>query len=279
MSRLTNKSPQCRRTAHLACLALLLAGSVAAAAEYRFTPEPTYTPEAAEEIYRPLLDYLSKATGETFILVAPANYSSYWREIRQPDNTDFSYDEAHFADYRIQRANFIPLVRRLQPTSYTLQASPYFEGNTESPKGLENAKIATMPAPSLGYALLAEIFPDPVQQPEIKSNSASWRDAMDILNSGEADAMIFPTWMLETFGNPSNITVFTSSEFAGPAVLASPSVPEDVRNKVRDALLNVEGAPELAELLLELGVTRFVPASAEDYKGNQSMLSGFYGYK
>ncbi|MGB0134025.1 PhnD/SsuA/transferrin family substrate-binding protein [Dokdonella sp.] len=136
-----------------------------------------------------------------------------------------------------------------------------------------------MPAPSLGYALLAEIFPDPVQQPEIKSNSTSWRDAMDILNSGEADAMIFPTWMLETFGNPSHITVFTSREFAGPAILASPNVPEDVRNKVRDALLNVEGAPELAELLLELGVTKFVPASAEDYDGDQKMLSGFYGYK
>lgn len=263
----------------VACLSLLFGASTASAAEYRFTPEPTYNPVSAEEVYKPLLDYLHKATGETFILVTPANYSSYSKDLRTPDSTDFSYDEAHFADYRIQHSKFIPLVRRLQPTSYTLLASPYFEGDTKSPKGLENASIATMPAPSLGYALLAELYPDPVQQPKVRSNAASWREAMDILNSGEADAMIFPTWMLETFGNPSHIPVYTSKEFAGPAILASPNVPEDVRNKVRDALLNVDGAPELAELLLELGVTKFVPASASDYEGDQKMLSGFYGYE
>jgi hypothetical protein len=48
---------------------------------------------------------------------------------------------------------------------------------------------------------------------------------------------------------------------------------------VRDALLDVEGAPELAELLLELGVTKFVPASPKDYEGDQKLLMGFYGYK
>lgn len=277
MSSFNRKGMECRLATRLACLGLLLASSAVAAAQYRFTPEPSYTPEAAAEIYKPLLDYLGKATGETFVLVAPANYSSYSREIRDPASTDFSYDEAHFADYRIQHSKFIPLVRRLQPTSYTLLAGPEFEGN--SPKDLLGAHIATMPAPSLAYALLTEIFPDPVQQPEIKSNSASWRDALDILNSGEAEAMMFPTWMLETFGNPSHITVFTSREFSGPAILASPNVPEDVRNKVRDALLDIDGAPELGELLLELGISKFVPASAKDYAGDQKMLGGFYGFK
>ncbi|MGB0134024.1 PhnD/SsuA/transferrin family substrate-binding protein [Dokdonella sp.] len=124
MSSLTRKSTYGHLATGLACLALLTTASLAAAAQYRFTPEPTYTPEAAEEIYKPLLDYLSKATGETFVLDIPSNYSDYWREIRQPDNTDFSYDEAHFADYRIKRSQFIPLVHRLQPTSYTLLASP-----------------------------------------------------------------------------------------------------------------------------------------------------------
>ena len=59
------------------------------AAEYRFTPEPMYAPDAAREIYKPLLDYLAKSTGETFVLVAPANYGAYWRAILQPGGTDF----------------------------------------------------------------------------------------------------------------------------------------------------------------------------------------------
>ncbi len=261
----------------LAFLCVCMFGASAGAAEYRFTPEPAYTPAAAEEIYKPLLEYLSKATGEKFVLVPAANYSSYWRNILKPDQTDFSYDEAQFADYRISHLGFIPLVRRSQATSYTLLANPDFEG--KDPKALLSSRIATMPAPSLGYAVLMQIFSDPVQQPDISSNAASWRDCLDTFNSGEAQAMIFPTWMLETFGNPSMITLFTSRDFAGPAILASPNVPEDVRNKVRDALLDVEGAPELGELLLELGISKFVGADPKDYAGDQKMLSGFYGYK
>lgn len=261
----------------LASLCAILIGTTAQAAEYRFTPEPAYSPAAAAEIYKPLLEYLSKATGEKFVLAPATNYASYWRDILKPDQTDFSYDEAQFADYRINHLGFIPLVRRSQPTSYSLLANPDFEGKT--PKALLSSRIASMPAPSLGYAVLMQIFSDPVQQPNISSNAASWRDCLDMFNSGEAQAMIFPTWMLETFGNPAMITLYTSRDFAGPAILASPSVPEDVRNKVRDALLDVEGAPELGELLLELGISKFVSAEPKDYVGEQKMLSGFYGYK
>lgn len=257
------------------CVALI--GASVQAAEYRFTPEPAHSPAAAAEIYKPLLEYLSKATGEKFVLAPATNYASYWRDILKPDQTDFSYDEAQFADYRINHLGFIPLVRRSQPTSYSLLANPDFEGKT--PKALLSSRIASMPAPSLGYAVLMQIFSDPVQQPNISSNAASWRDCLDMFNSGEAQAMIFPTWMLETFGNPSMITLYTSRDFAGPAILASPTVPEDVRKKVRDALLDVEGAPELGELLLELGISKFVNAEPKDYAGEQKMLSGFYGYK
>jgi len=265
-----------RRACALIAAAVVLASPLHAA-EYRFMPEPTYTPAAAAEIYKPLLEYLSKTTGEKFVLVSAANYSTYWRDILKPDVTDFSYDEAQFADYRIQHSQFVPLVRRAQATSYTLLANADFEG--KSPRDLLGSRISTMPAPSLGYALLMQIFSDPVQQPEIKSGAASWRDSLDILNGGEAEATIFPTWMLETYGNPGLATIFTSREFSGPAILAAPNVPEELRNKVRDALLNADGAPELAELLLELGITKLVPATAKDYAGDQQMLSGFYGYK
>lgn len=247
------------------------------AAEYRFTPEPNYPPDVAREVYKPLLDYLGKATGDTFVLVAPPSYSNYWRDFLLPDITDFSFEEAHFADYRIQRSKFVPLVRKAESTTYTLLANIEFEGKDTN--SLLGSSIATMPAPSLGYALLMQFFPDPVQQPKLLSTAASWRDTVQIVFGGEASAAIIPSWIASADGYPNLITLRTSREFPGTAILASPSVPEDVRNKVRDALLNVEGAPELGELLLELGITRFVPAAAKDFAGDQQMLSGFYGYK
>ncbi len=246
----------------------------AGAAEYRFTPEPVYAPEAAREIYKPLLDYLSRETGETFVLVAPASYGTYWRNILQPASTDFSYDEAHFADYRITRANFIPLVRTAEPTSYTLVVNSDFEGT--KPDSLQGKAIVTMPAPSLGYALLAQFYPNPVEQPRFLSSARSWRDGVQMLFGGEADAAIVPTWLKDMY--PSVNALQTSRSFAGPAILAAPEVPPEVRAKVTEALLKLGDAPELAELLLELGISKFVPAAAKDYAGDRTMLSGFYAY-
>ena len=107
--------PTCRRIRRLAtalALGSLLQVSASQAAEYRFTPEPAYPPEVAKQIYQPLLDYLGKATGEKFVLLTSPNYSVYWRDILKPDQTDFSYDEAQFADYRIQHLQFVPVVRK-----------------------------------------------------------------------------------------------------------------------------------------------------------------------
>lgn len=264
-----------RRSSLRIVLMLALASGPLAAAEYRFTPEPIYPPDAAREIYKPLLDYLGKETGDTFVLVTAPNYSTYWRNILQPGATDFSYDEAHFADYRIQRAGYVPLVRTAERTSYALMANLEFEG--QGLGSLQRRSIVTMAAPSLGYALLMQIYPDPVEQPRILSAATSWRDGVQIVFGGEADAAIVPSWLGETYSNLTRLQ--TSREFAGPAVLAAPEVPEEVRAKVRDALLKLGDAPELAELLLELGVSKFVPAQAADYAGDQAMLSGFFGYK
>ncbi|MBN8480839.1 MAG: PhnD/SsuA/transferrin family substrate-binding protein [Xanthomonadales bacterium] len=266
------------RSLHLllatAC-AMTLVGQDACAVEYRFTAEPIYAPDAAREIYKPLLDYLGRETGEKFVLVTPANYGSYWRNILKPASTDFSYDEAHFADYRIARSGFLPLVRTAEPTSYTLLANLDYEGR--KPDSLQGKSIATMAAPSLGYALLAQFYPNPVEQPRFLSAARSWRDGVQMVFGGEADAAIVPTWLKDTY--PNLAAIQTSRTFPGPAVLAAPEVPAEVRDKVRDALLKLGDAPELAGLLLELGISKFVAAQAGEYAGNRTILEGFYGYK
>lgn len=251
--------------------------ALAAAAEYRFTPEPVYPPDAAREIYQPLMDYLSQATGETFKLVLPANYSTYWRNILKEDITDFSYDEAHFADYRITRSNFVPLARTAEPTSYTLLADAEFEG--KGVDALFERTIVTMPSPNLGYSVLMQFYPNPVHQPNIISGAASWRDAVQTIFSGEASAAIVPSWLIVSGGYPNLVAIKKSRDYSGPAVLAAPSVPEALRIKVRDALLELDDRPQLADLLMQLGISRFVKASSTDYSGDLQALEGFYGFK
>lgn len=257
---------------------VLMAAGLAAgsglAAEYRFSPEPIHEPDAARAIYKPLLDYLARETGEKFVLAVSPNHGAFWRGMATADFADFTFEEAHFADYRITRFKFVPLVRTAEPSSYTL-ASLEYEG--EGLDALKDKRIATMPAPSLGYALLAQFYPNPIEQPRFMSIARSWRDGVQILFDGEADAAVVPTWLKDTY--PNLVSIQTSRQFPGAAVLASPDVPAEVGDKVRAALLKLGDEPDLSELLLEIGVSRFVPANAAEYAGSQQLLSGFHGYK
>jgi ABC-type phosphate/phosphonate transport system substrate-binding protein len=254
--------------------AMFVAGS-AFAAEYKIVAEPIYPPDKAQQVYKPLIAYLNKSTGEKFSLVTPRNYHFYWRDLKQTEGVDFAIDEAHLADYRIQRFQFAPLVHAAEQTSYTLVTNADI-GN-KGLEGLVGKKIVSMPAPSLGYALLLTMYPNPIQQPDIESNASSWRDAVEIVFAGEADGAIIPTPLKETF--PNLTPVKTSRAFPGTLISANPKVPEAVRQKVKDAFLKIAADPEAQPLLFELGVTKFVEATAAEYAGSEQVLKDFYGYQ
>ena len=63
-------------------LALLLLAGTGRAADFTVSVEPNYPPAQAQDVYRPLLAYLSKATGHRFILKTSGNYHVFWRDLR-----------------------------------------------------------------------------------------------------------------------------------------------------------------------------------------------------
>jgi ABC-type phosphate/phosphonate transport system substrate-binding protein len=139
-----------------ACLSFRAAPALAA--EYTFAVEPSYRPERAAEVYKPLIDYLQKATGEKFKLVTSRNYHFYWRDIHTTNKTDFAFDEAHFADYRIVHDGYVPLVHAAEPTSYTLVTSDRDLAG-KGLQGLVGHRIITMPSPSLATCCCSNCIP------------------------------------------------------------------------------------------------------------------------
>lgn len=267
-------------TSHLLAAALAMAvcagnAGTASAADYTFRIEPAYPADRVAEIYAPLMTYLNKATGQHFTLVTTRNYHFYWRDIQNSAKTDFAFDEAHIADYRIEKRHFEPLVHTAEPTSYTLVSN--IDLGNKGLQGLVGHTIVTMGAPSLGYALLLEFYPNPILQPDIATTATSWRDATDRVFAGEADAAMIPTWLKEQY--PNLTPVKTSREFPGQCITASPDVPADLREKVKDALLKLDTDADASKLLFELGVTKFVPATAKEYAGDEQSLKSFIGYQ
>lgn len=247
----------------------------AAAAELKLMVEPSYSPKQAAEVYKPLLTYLAKSTGHTFTLVAPRNYHFFWRDLRSNTPVDLMFAEAHFTDFRIQRWKAEPLVRTAEKTSYTLVTT----SQTAEPtlRGMLARNIVTMSSPSLGYALLVEFFPNPVAQPNIMSTATSWRDGLDILYGGDADAAIVPTTLQQQ--DPALIPIKTSREFPGAAFSAAEGLDPAVKESVKTALLTLHEDPDSYDALVELGVTQFEPATAAQYAGAEQMLKEFFGYQ
>jgi len=255
-------------------VALLSITATAYAAEYNFAVEPTYTPERAREVYEPLIAYLTKSTGQTFKLVTARNYAFYWNDIRNRKDLHFVFDEAHFTDFRIQRSAYEPIVKSSLATSYSLLTQDDVkEGDVQA---FVARSLVTMPAPNLGFALLLEYFPNPMQQPDLRSLATSWRDTVEIVFAGEANATMVPSWLRDQY--PNLVPVITTREFPGPAVSASAEVPADVKQKVKEALLVLHEDPALYEVISELGVQQFVEANAAEYRGSEQMLKNFYGY-
>lgn len=255
--------------------ALMLFALPLQAANYTLTVEPTYTPERAAEVYQPLLDYLQQTTGHQFTLIAPRNHHFFWRDLRQNIATDFVFEEAQFVDYRVQRFQFVPIARTVEDSRYSLIALP--EVAEQGLGGLIGRRVICMPSPSLGFAMLADLFTNPVAQPDIRSEAASWRDGVEMIFGDEADAAMVPRYIADLY--PNLVEVAQSRTLPGPAVSASAGVPEADRDAVRDALLKLHESSAASQVLAELGVSGFKATNAAEYAGDEAILKGFFGYQ
>jgi hypothetical protein len=264
-----------RKISALGVIFGLFAAGAAGAADYTVSVEPNYPPAQAQQVYRPLLAYLSKATGHRFVLRTSGNYHVFWRDLRASTPVDFAFEEAHFTDYRVNRQRFIPLARVADPTKFVLLV----DGNNAGPgaNGLIGRRIASMSAPSLGYLLLGELYKNPIAQPEIQSVAASWKDGVEMVFAGETEGAMVPGYIAQTY--PNLVSVATSRDFVGRGFSASPKVPADVRKKVSDALLKLHRDSALYDVINEIGATQFVPAVASDFSGNERLLRGVFGYQ
>lgn len=259
-------------------LTLAVGISEVSAAEFTVSIEPHYGPERAAEVYAPLEAHINKALkplNHKVTFLYPRNFHFFWRDVRQNAPTDFMLAEAHLTDYRARRFNYEPFIKTTEKTSYAVLAMD--ETAAKGLRGLIGARVVTMPSPSLGFALLAEIWPDAIRQPNVMSTAASWRDGVEIVFAGEAEAAIVPSIIKDEY--PNLIVMTTTREFTGPAFSAAPGVDPAVKTAIKDALLKMHEDNDGYAALNELRISQFVEASASEYTGSDELLESFFGYK
>lgn len=241
---------------------------------YGLLVHPIFTPDQADSVYRPLVDYLNARTAHNFELQTSRDFHRYWLEIRRGMTPDLVLEDAHLTALRIERYDYTPLVKASQPATFSLLTSGM---NVDATLASFVAQpISSMPAPSLGYLILTSWFENPMQQPIIQSNASSWLDAVEIVFSMEAEAAIVPHNLVERYVNME--VVRTSEEFPHASISASSTVPMDVQEDIIQALSQLHDDSEYFSALHELDIDQFVPASVDEYRGLESWLNQVFSF-
>ena len=233
---------------------------------------PVYPPDQARLVYQPLVDYLIDSTGLQITLVVDRNFHRYWLNARRNEAPPLILEDAHMAAWRMVNFDYRPLVAPAAPTTFALLTTGAMAD--DSLADFTGRRISSLPSPSLGYLILADWFDNPLQQPLILSTATSWLDAVEMVFSAEVDAAIAPNNLVARY--PNLYPVETSTEFPGQTLSASPEVPEDVRQRLIDAMTTLHEDETHHAALFELDIDRFVTVDPETYEGLEDWLSTIF---
>lgn len=254
-------------------LGLSLLSPVSQAGEYNFVVQPILPPEQTKEAFQPLTDYLSKQTGHTIKLSTAINFLSYWETMKKNTQYDLILDAAHLTDYRVKRMGYTVLAKRADAVSYTLVTSE--KTVVLDAEELIGKSIASIASPSLGMLRVEEMFPNPLRQPVIVEVDNS-EDMIKKVLSGKAAAAMVPTPLVGLY--PELISVTTTAQVPHTAISASSTVPKDVQDAIRKALLDASKTEEGQKMLAAINFPSFEKASNKQYAGYESLLEGVWGY-
>lgn len=233
---------------------------------------PDYPPDQARLVYQPLIDYLNEVGGLEIELVVARNFHRYWLEARRNESPALILEDAHIAAWRMREFGYQPLVTTSTPTTFSLLTSA--ELADDGLQDFVGQRISTLSSPSLGYLVLARWFPNPLQQPQMLSTATSWLDAVEMVFSAEADAAVAPANLAARY--PNLYPVAISPELPGLTLSASVAVPDDVRQRLIEALTALHENPDYHAALFELDIDRFVAADPAAYEGLEEWLGSIF---
>jgi len=229
--------------------------------------QPVFPQEQAQRVYQPLADYLTSELNREVQLTVPRNFQQHWIDVKNNMGVDLVLEEAPLTDYRINYKNFVLLVRGNSSVSYSLAAlDPAYTTRDD----LAGLPVATMPAPSTGYLIMARWYNNPLSQARIVSSAVSWNDAIQQIWDDEVVAAIIPSNLAEQY--PQFNILETSVLMPSLALSSSPELDPELRQQIAEAMLRLHQDESNTDVLIELNIESFVPAVANEYRGYAEWL-------
>lgn len=235
--------------------------------------QPIVSKSQIIKVYQPLADYISQKTGHNVRINAHLNFLTYWSAMRRANKMDLILDAAHFTDYRVMKKEYEILAKIPDTVSFSIVT--HEDELIFDAEELILKKVATMVSPGVGGLRMSRIFNNPMRQPRIVYAKNS-NDAVQRVVDKTVFAAIIPTSLVSSFGGLN--TVLTTETLPHMAFSASPRVPKEVKEAIKQVLIEAKNNPQGREMLEKVKISAFEATSAEVYKGHSALLKNVLGY-
>ncbi|MBI3188789.1 MAG: PhnD/SsuA/transferrin family substrate-binding protein [Gammaproteobacteria bacterium] len=241
-------------------------------ADYVFTSAPRETIEESIAVYQPIADFLTRVTGEKFVLRTTADWSDYTIAMKNQEY-DVAFDGAHFVSWRIKYINH-EIIAKLPDLLIWRLVSLKDRPDIKTLDDMIGKKMCAPKSPNFGYLIMMSHYTDPDHEP-VQVVTKSWKDGYDGVMKGECDAAVMPKANHLKF-DPELVkskAVYTHLPYPNQAFTAGPKLSSAMKEKVRNAILSDEGQAA-ASLLRERFApgTFLVSAENEEYEGISLVL-------
>lgn len=257
-------------------IVILTAGllPLSASADLDLAIQPARSEKDTREVYKTLVDYIARVTGQNVVVHTSRDFSEYW--VKQKGNNPFEIiiDNAFFTDFRNERKGWISLAKVPGLVSYSLVTTA--ENPVAETSELVGRRIASLMPPAPSGIFLGQMFKNPLRQPAIIPAFTS-EGSMKMLVDGKADAAIIPTPLvnLAMSNGAEFVTVKTSVQIPHTAISVSPNMDKAMREKLATALLEADQNLQGQAVLRSLGIANFEPADPSLYSGLMQYLIDF----
>lgn len=247
-------------------LASLFAAPAKASEQYVFSVVPQFERRMLFAIWQPIIDELEKRTGLSFQLTTSLSVSDYESDVIK-GQYDFVYINPYLMPNIEQTPGYLPLVRDKNPLFGILvvrKDSPYNRVEDLQGKALAVPSMSALGASLLLRAELERQFRVKMRPVIAKTHSSVF---LHVLN-GFADAGGSVQKALseqEARVRDSLRVLHRTREVPSHPVAVHKRVPLAVREKVRQAFIEMSASEEGRRLLARVPMQEAVAASAEDY--------------
>lgn len=252
--------------------------SAPAQADLVFTSAPRDTKEKEEEIYRPIINLMSKASGQKVVFQHGDNFLVYQSEMRK-GNYDIIFDGPHFLSWRMTKLNHVPMVKF--PGNLVFSAiTAKKQDKINDLKGLVGRTVCAFPPPNLATLSVLVQFENPSRQPLVVE-TGTFQDVYKKVMAGKCVGGVMQAKLFQELDKDAQLgkVLFTSKPLPNQAFSAGPRVTRDMREKIITAMLSPEGA-EATQKLRDIYKIKapMQAATEEEFEGLGKLLRDVWGF-